>query len=210
MQKKQERKRIEELAFQDWFKNLALSRMLPLKQVLFSDLSFHRNQYKHAQNYHFIEKENPGVEINPVFISSDLMKSDVPNVYASPGGSLLHTLGTLMKSLLSKKPGQKWILVSPHEDSPYLSKIKTSQISLTKYLNGLDKDVQMACAFSKLSYNVSTNFVQQTQAKLKNMTAEYEAVAAMIKEFNMTKQDQREKYIAKNNDLIKWKSTSSV
>ena len=137
------------------------------------------------------------------------MKSDVPNMYASPGGSLLHTLGTLMKPLLSKKADLNWILVSPHEDSPYLSKIKTSKISLTKYLNGLDKDVQMACAFSKLSYNVSTVFVQQTQAKIQNLTAEYEALASMIKEFNMTKKDQREKYIAKNNDLIKWKSTFS-
>ena len=71
------------------------------------------------------------------------MKSDIPNVYASPGGSILHTLKTLIEPLLSSKPGQSWIFISPHEDSPYLSKIKTSSldISLVKYLNGLNQEL---------------------------------------------------------------------
>ena len=168
------------------------------------------NQYKHTQNYHFLEKENPEIEINPIFISSNLMKSDIPNVYASPGGSLLHTLGTLLKPLLSKIPGQSWVLVSPHEDSPYLSKIKTPSISLTKYLNGLDNEVQMACAFSILSYNVSTSFVQQTESALKNLTEKYDELAAKMKDYNMTKEDQRNKYIDANNKMLIYRSEFSV
>ena len=163
-----------------------------------------KTKHKHAQNYHYIEKENPGVEINPIFLSSQLMKSDIPNVYASPGGSILHTLGTLLKPLMSKKPGQSWIFISPHEDSPYLSKIKTSSlnISLTRYLNGLDQEVQIACAFSTLYYNVSTSFVTETQAKLKNATEEADELSAKMKEFNMTKEDERNKYIELNEKSI--------
>ena len=145
------------------------------------------------------------MEINPIFLSSQLMKSDIPNVYASPGGSILHTLGTLIKPLLSNKPGQSWIFISPHEDSPYLSKIKTPSldISLVKYLNGLDQEVQMACPFSTLYYNVSTSFVTETQAKLKKAAEKMDALSKKMKEVNMTKEDERNIYIKSNEQSIK-------
>ena len=139
------------------------------------------------------------------------MKSDIPNVYASPSGSMLHTLGTLIKPLLSSRPGQSWIFISPHEDSPYLSKLKTSSldISLLKYLNGLDQEVQMACAFSTLYYNVSTSFVNETSEKLKSAKESYDALSAKMKGLNMTKEDQRNQYIEANNESIELRSKFS-